>query len=138
MLVVGCGGPTPGGDGNAPNVMGTVPTDGATGVAVDQSVEITFSEAMDRAKTRAAITWEPDLDCDFMWSTDSTRLVCQPQPPHSADTRYDVTVATSATDVAGNSLATAYGFGYTTSVEALNACVFGSGEARFGSCVFGP
>src|SRR5690606_9194446 len=113
MLVVGCGGPTPGGDGTPPKVVSTVPADGATGVALNRSVVITFSEPMDRAKTQAAIVWTPDLDCGFTWSTDSTRLTCQPQPAHQADTQYDITVAVSATDVAGVPLAAAYRFSYT-------------------------
>ncbi len=137
-LVVACGGPLPGGDGTPPKVVSTVPADGATGVALNRSVVITFSEPMDRAKTQAAIVWTPDLDCGFTWSTDSTRLTCQPQPAHQADTQYDITVAVSATDVAGVPLAAAYRFSYTTSAEVLSACVFGSVEARFGSCVFGP
>src|SRR5690606_1585612 len=65
MLVVGCGGPTPGGDGTPPKVVSTVPADGAAGVALNRSVVITFSEPMDRAKTQAAIVWTPDLDCGF-------------------------------------------------------------------------
>lgn len=124
------------GDGTQPTLVTFTPGDGSTGVGTDVNLTFTFSKPMDHATTESAISSEPALTCDFSWSSDSTRLSCDPQPGLAANQIYTVTVSTAAEDRAGNGLAAARTFSFTVGTSTAEACVFGT--SRFGSCVFGP
>ncbi len=122
----------------APTVMATLPQAGASEVALDQPLVVDFSEAMDERSVELALRHEPPLDCDYVWRRESSRLVCDPRFERLPLTTYQVSISTSATDTAGNRLAGSFGFSYTTSDEVMVACKFGSADALFGSCIFGP
>jgi methionine-rich copper-binding protein CopC len=92
----------------------TVPSDGATGVAVDTSIQLTFSEAMDTASVEGALSFAPAIACTFAWSSGDTVLTCDPDSDLAAGTDYDVTVSTSAQDADGTSLEAAASFGFET------------------------
>lgn len=87
-------------DTGAPGVLLTVPADGATGVALDASITIRFSEPMDRASVEAAITAEPGLPgAQVVWETnDTVRLLPGGLPDR---TLFRITVARTALDTCG-------------------------------------
>lgn len=68
-------------------------------------LEMVFSEPMDRASVEAAFLSAPTLTCTFIWLADDF-LRCN--APVQQFTNYGVTLATSATDLAGNPLAEAW------------------------------
>lgn len=115
----------PPGDTTAPQLTHVVPPDTATGVKSDTDVVLTFSEPMDTRSVEAAYQSNdlPPALVDFSWKNDSTMLVIHPKSPLAyADVtdlsanarRYAYTIAQTATDLAGNHLASLPG---TTSVE---------------------
>lgn len=118
LLVISCGGGGGGGPSvTAPTVSSTLPPDGATNVAVDSAITITFSKAMNRSASEAAFSATPAIDCDFAWNAASTVLTCAPTADLATDTTYTVTVATSAVDAGGTPLAAPVSFAFSTGDE---------------------
>ena len=120
-------------DTTAPTVISVSPATGTTGVRKDTSISIVFSEPMNREKTQAAYS-SPDLPSSgvaFSWTTDDTVLTIDPtiDLTYAADTvptsasakKYAFTIATTATDRAGNGLQAEHASSFTTSREAAQA-----------------
>ena len=110
---------TTGADTTAPAVSATTPAGGATGVGLTAPITVRFSEAM------AAGTITPaNLELRGPGGTLVNRTVSYdpaeqaatitPAAPLAASTAYTVTVRTGVTDVAGNALAAARQFSFTT------------------------
>lgn len=121
VLVVGCAkmGPPAGGivDRTGPTVVGSVPAADASGVPVDQVVEIEFSEAMDRRRTEEAVFVSPSTGAKPGWQ--DRRLTLELAGGLQIDRTYVVTVGTDARDVRGNRLENSYTFAFATG-ERLN------------------
>ena len=105
-------------DTTAPTVTSTVPTNGATGVAIGNNITATFSEAMDPL----TIT-----DLTFTLATGGTAVpgtvtytgvtaVFNPTSDLAVNTVYTATITTGAKDLAGNPLASNYVWSFTTGV----------------------
>ena len=94
-----------------PTVASTTPATGATGVAVDSDVTITFSEAMTPGSVTLtgapAVSFSPPA-----MDGDGTRFIFTPAAPLVVSTTYTLTVA--GTDLAGNALAGLASFSFTT------------------------
>lgn len=118
-----------------PEVVRTEPPADSTDVAVNFHVLVAFSEPMQRAATEAAIAITPAVDCEFQWNPTSTSVTCHPAGGVMAKTAYKVAVDQTAVDLAGNGLAAAHTFTFTTGTQELETCVFG--DQTFGACVFG-
>jgi methionine-rich copper-binding protein CopC len=102
------------GDTTPPTVLSTSPTNGAANVSRLSSIRITFSEPMDRLATQAAIATSPTVSCSWAWNSTDTGLTCTPgflQLPLGTIT---VTIGTGARDKAGNAMARAYTFAFST------------------------
>ncbi|MBD3221485.1 hypothetical protein GF314_09600 [bacterium] len=99
----------PGGGGGedttAPEVISFAPTSGETGVAADESIVITFSEAMDPATADGEITLSTGAVTDLTWTDD--RTVSVDHAAWSEGAEVTVTVGTGIADTAGNPLETA-------------------------------
>jgi hypothetical protein len=120
----------------APVVVGTVPRDGETGVALNRNVQVTFSEAMDVVTTEAALSITPGVTCDVAWNAAGTTATCVPDADFAADTAYTLTVAATAESRAGVALGSRFASTFTTGASTLGVCTFGT--SAFGACVFGP
>ena len=103
-----------GGDSTAPTVTGNTPGLGDTGVPLNTSVTVIFTEAMHRTSVENAFSTSPTVPGTFAWSGDSQALVFTPDSNLTLGTTYTITVGTGASDVAGNTLASAFNFGFTT------------------------
>lgn len=100
-------------DTTPPTIKSTDPQNGATGVSVKTSVSITFSEAMDKPTAESAYTINPsDGGHTITWNGDT--MVVTPASELSPLTLYTVTVAKSASDLAGNPMSADYTFSFTT------------------------
>ena len=89
---------------------GRSPAPGATGVGTADVVSVTFSEAMDPA-TIGAATFRlrrsgsaTDVVAALSYDPATRTATLQPAAPLSANTRYQVTVSGTVTDLAGNAL----------------------------------
>lgn len=108
------------GDTNPPTVLTVVPANAATGVAVNTTVKVTFSEPMDPATinttnillrntaTSVAITGTVTYDA----ATNTATFT--PSANLAGNTNYSVVVTTGVKDAAGNSMATQVVTTFTT------------------------
>lgn len=123
-------------DPSAPTVVATIPSGGATGVAVSTVIGLTFSIPMDTAATEGAFGITPDVTCALTWNATETALTCTPASDLEADASYTVNVGTDAESATGTSLETAFEFTFTTAPAVVESCTFGT--SAFGACRFGP
>jgi Bacterial Ig-like domain len=83
-------------------------------VAVNFTVRITFTEAMDPVSTAAALSFSPAATGTISFNADDTVLFFTPAPDFAAFTAYTVTVSTHATDPGGTPLDAPFSFVFTT------------------------
>ncbi len=93
-------------DTTAPQVAGLEPSNGETEVAIDESVVIIFSEAMDAATATGNITLSSGAISGLVWTDDRTLTIDHADWAEGAEVV--VTIGTGLADVAGNNLAAAY------------------------------
>ena len=106
-------------DTTAPAVSTTVPTNGATGAALNGTVTLNFNENVDcTTVTTTSVTISPAVT----WSRTSCSAAQAVFTPsgQANSTSYTVTVGTGVKDLAGNAMAAAYPFSYTTAAAAPN------------------
>ena len=101
------GTPTPGAsnevpDTTPPTITAVLPEDGATDVPASTTISATFSEAMNKTSTEAAFSITPTLAGAFSW--DGNTMTFTPDAYLAYSTGYTVTIAATATDLAGNGL----------------------------------
>lgn len=98
-------------DTTRPQVVSTVPVNGATGVALNQTVSATFSEAMDPLTITTAtfqLTGPGGTPVAATVAYDSVNFIAtlSPSSPLTGGSIYTAIVSTGATDLAGNPLGT--------------------------------
>lgn len=109
--------PTDPTDTTAPTVLSTSPASGATNVAINSDVTITWNESVDCATvttttiTSNAIGWQKK-SCSGSQAVFGTS-------GQTTSTQYNVSVTTTVSDLAGNNMNAAYAFSYTTVTPAL-------------------
>jgi len=97
-------------DTTPPSIVSVSPSDGATGVANNEVVVVTFSEPMDKPSAQAAFQSASLGAITFNWPDDMTMevtpngLAYASGGPTVMANVYDYTVTTVATDLAGNPL----------------------------------
>ena len=121
-LLIGCGGGGESGgeelpDTAPPTVLSATPSNGATGVAVNTGISVTFSEPMNAATitttTFTVKTGSTAVPGTVIYSGATATFT--PTGNWAYSTSYTVTITTGVNDLAGNALANNYGFGFTTS-----------------------
>jgi len=109
--------PPPPQDTTPPAVVGTDPADGATNVPVDKIITVTFSENVQAGSAYDAIAVKDaaGMPVSVDKSISGAVLSLKPSQNLAYDTRYTVTVPAGAVkDLAGNALAQACTFSFTT------------------------
>ena len=119
-LALGCGGDgeTPG-DVTPPTIVSSTPLDGAAGVLRATTVTVRFDEAIDLATVTptnlvlrqtggAAVAYQTS------WAAATNTLTLTPTATLANYRQHDVQVTTGIADAAGNHLAAAYAFDFTT------------------------
>jgi methionine-rich copper-binding protein CopC len=104
-------------DTTDPTVISTNPANDATGVALNQSVAATFSEAMNPLTITSAnvtVTAPGGIAVPGTVNYAGTTLTFTPTNPLAASTAFTGTITTGATDLAGNPLANNYVWTFTT------------------------
>jgi len=121
-LLIGCRPPVGGVDTTAPTVSSTVPADGATDVAINGAMTATFDEAMDRATIltpELANFWLNGPGPSGIRGTvtlyaDGIVATFTPAMDLAPDTEYTAYIGTGAKDVAGNPVASRFGWSFRT------------------------
>jgi hypothetical protein len=85
-----------------PQVVATEPEDAAGGVALDESIGLTFSTLMDTVSVESALRVRPTFPHDVRWSGEVLEIV--PGAPLRAGTEYVVRIGADAADIAGVTL----------------------------------
>jgi hypothetical protein len=109
------------GDDVSPEVIAVHPVDGATDVAVDADIIITFSEMMDTDTFSCTIA--PELGGESLMWLDGDRVAVMEHWPFAYDTTYALTV-TAAADLSGNPLVGTYPWSFSTPPVRLYMPVF--------------
>lgn len=129
LVLAGCdsigGPPQDTTDTTAPTVASTAPLADSTGVATNSRLTVSFSEAMD-ASTITSDTFTlagpgaTPVGGSVALNADGTTAVFTPASDLATATLYSATLSTGSEDAAGNTLATAFAWTFTTdAVEAL-------------------
>ncbi|PJB21246.1 MAG: hypothetical protein CO114_06360, partial [Euryarchaeota archaeon CG_4_9_14_3_um_filter_38_12] len=121
---------TKGIDTTPPTVTGHVPSVSATNVLVGANIEVTFSEPMDTASVQSAFSSSPNLGTgSFTWFSvggfGDKRVVFNPDQDMTYGTTYTITIGTGAKDKAGNNMASAYSWYFTTQSDTTPPTVTG-------------
>ncbi len=110
-------GPPQGGpvDDRAPRILSHNPSSDQLGVPLHSTVEVVFSEAMDRQRTEEAVFVSPGDPLGFSWRGTALRI----EMALRAERTYVVTVGTGARDLRGNALEQSFSLAFATG-ERLN------------------
>ncbi len=109
-------------DTTAPTVIATAPIAGATGIPINTTMIVTFSEAMDSATiTPATVTLKDNLNnpitAGVVYDSFSSSARLTPSGALTFNRTYTATVTTGVQDAAGNALAAPYVFTFTTAAN---------------------
>ena len=108
-------------DTNAPTVSSTIPTDTVTGVPINQTVNATFSKAMDPATIITAnftVTGSGGTVTGTVAYVAASQIATfTPATNLAPSTTYTNTITTGATDLAGNALVSDFVWSFTTGAQ---------------------
>jgi len=105
-------------DTTPPTVSSTIPANGATDVAINSPVRVTFSEALDAAtittSTFTVDTGGNNISGSVSYSGTSTTAIFTPSSNLDRFITYTVMITTGVKDLAGNAMVTDYHSSFTT------------------------
>ncbi len=120
-------------DTTAPTVTFRSPSSGATGVAVDSTISVVFSEAMDTSTiTISTFTVDNAATGTIAFSGGNTIATLTPSSNLLNNTTYTVSLGAGIENVAGNSLSTT-SWSFVTSGQAAIL----DGNSGYGLAIFG-
>jgi len=95
--------PPPPKDTTSPTILNKSPAPNAKGIQANSTIQIAFSEPMNRSQTEKALTISPNLSGTITWSGNT--LIFTPDAPFKAGQKYTISLNPGAKDLAGNELA---------------------------------
>jgi hypothetical protein len=107
------------GDTTPPIVVSVLPEADATDVALDTVVTATFNEAMDESTITASSFTLDGVSGSVSYNSGTYTATFTPSADLSGDTTYTANLSTAITDAAGNPLASAYSWSFTTAMGSL-------------------
>ena len=113
-FTAGSGSGGTGGDQTPPKVVSTSPQDGETNVAVDAPIQAVFSESILPGSLRSDTFFIQGVPGEIRYDDATHTATLQPFTPLALQTQYQATVTTGVTDPAGNPLAAAQTWSFTT------------------------
>jgi hypothetical protein len=98
-------------DTTPPTILSKFPAPDAKEIAANATLQITFSEPMNRSETEKALVLSPNLSGKITWSGNT--LIFTPDSAMKAGQKYTVTLNAGAKDLAGNALANPPSWSFT-------------------------
>ena len=95
-----------------PYVTGTNPKDKDIDVLISTKITVNWNESMDTPSAESAVSSTPGIKCTWSWN--GVTQTCSPMAALKATTKYTIIIATTAKDLAGNSMKSPYTFSFTT------------------------
>ena len=117
-------------DTTPPTVSSTSPAADATGVAVDTTVSITFSEAMDASTITTSSFILDSVSGSVSYDSGTYTATFTPSANLDGSTTYTATLSTAITDVAGNPLAAEYSWSFITVQTVIPGDANGDGNVN--------
>ncbi|MDD5341795.1 MAG: Ig-like domain-containing protein [Patescibacteria group bacterium] len=108
------------------------PPDGAVGVAIGSSIEVTFDQAVDRASAEKAFSTEPAIAGTFSWNERTMKFT--PSSALPFDTAYQVRLASGIQSVYGQNSRVIHGFSFRTALSTVKLNVAIDLQDRALSC----
>ena len=103
-----------------PTVVSHIPDVDETGVPVTSTIQVTFSEPMDRVSTECAFSINPSVLGSFSWSSGDAVMNFTPSSNLAYDTPYTVTISTAAKDKEDQSMLSVYVWSFRTEPPTFN------------------
>jgi len=117
-------------DATAPTVSSVSPVADATDVAVDTAITATFGEAMDASTITIGSFTLDSVSGSVSYDSGTYTATFTPDASLSYSTTYTATLSTAITDAAGNPLASAYSWSFTTEPEVTPGDANGDGNVN--------
>jgi stringent starvation protein B len=110
-------------DTTPPTVSSVSPAADATGVAISTTVSVTFSEAMNASTITTSSFTVGGVSGSVSYNSGTYTATFTPSADLSYETTYTATLSTAITDAAGNPLASAYSWSFTTTSAPVGVTV---------------
>jgi parallel beta-helix repeat protein len=107
-------------DSTSPSITSISPDDDTIDILVDENIVIDFSESMDTESVESAISISPYSEYSCTWSSDNSTLTLSFSEPLEYQTLYEISIGTSAQDMASNSLESKSEFEFITVEQSDN------------------
>jgi hypothetical protein len=119
-----------------PTVVDTQPADAAQGVALDASIQLTFSTLMDTLSVQRALQVVPHIGVSLHWNGDE--LTIKPVDRLQPGRTYIVTLGSEALDTAGSALKDPLRLTFTTITPSLSTNTIVPADGSQGIAVTSP
>jgi hypothetical protein len=121
------------------SVVGTVPSNGATGFNPGQAIEVTFNKDLDPAclqQLQSPVTISPNtgpsITLTFSYDSASKKLSIEPHPFLASNSSYTVSFQTSLKDASGGTLPKPVDFSFTTGDSLAGDVAIVGGNSYYG------
>ncbi len=104
-----------------PDVVETLPADGASGVALEAPISVRFSTLMDTASVEAALRLRPIFAHEVRWSGQLLEVI--PTSPLRPDVDYRIEIGEDASDVSGVALQAPIRLSFRTLASGLDTAL---------------
>ncbi len=92
------------GDTNPPAIIGIIPSNGATGVFVDDRIVVSFSEPMEKQTVQNSFSINPNIAYTLTWDNENKTVTVSHSSSFTEGAIYNIAVSTGAKDMSGNAL----------------------------------
>jgi hypothetical protein len=107
----------------SPVVESITPSHAAGGVSASGNLTVSFSKAMNRAATQAAVTIAPSVSGNFSWNSGNTTLTFTPSSTLSGNTTYSLSIGSNATAADGSTFHAPFSTSFQTATAPLAATI---------------
>jgi glycosidase len=107
----------------APVVESATPSHAAGGVSASGNLTVSFSKAMNRTATQAAVSITPSVSGNFSWNAGNTTLTFTPSSSLSGNTVYSFSVGSNATASDGSPFHAPFSTSFQTAATPASATV---------------
>lgn len=87
-----------------PTVITTSPVNKSKDIDVRSKISITFSKSMNRESVEETLSFDPEIKCEYSWSSEDKLVTCTPSEELKGETEYRIIMIDEFQDTEGNNL----------------------------------